>query len=78
MEDVEKQYEGLDFDQTVGELERVTSELDYDSMKMHVSVLKAKGLDMLKAARKALYDKFIADGGNKEDFEAPTFSECLS
>lgn len=69
MEDVEKQYEGLDFDQTVGELERVTSELDYDSMKMHVSVLKAKGLELLKAARKALYDKFIADGGNKEDFE---------
>lgn len=70
MEDVEKQYEGLDFDQTVDELERVTSELDYDSMKMHVSVLKAKGLELLKAARKALYDKFIADGGNKEDFEA--------
>ena len=70
MEDVEKQYEGLDFDQTVGELERVTSELDYDNMKMHVSVLKAKGLELLKAARKALYDKFIADGGNKEDFVA--------
>ena len=70
MEDVEKQYEGLDFDQTVGELERVTSELEYDNMKMHVSVLKAKGLEMLKAARKALYDKFIADGGNKEDFVA--------
>lgn len=70
MEDVEKQYDGLDFDQTVGELERVTSELEYDNMKMHVSVLKAKGLEMLKAARKALYDKFIADGGNKEDFVA--------
>ena len=70
MEDVEKEYEGFDFDQTVGELERVTSELDYDSMKMHVSVLKAKGLEMLKAARKALYEKFIADGGNKEDFVA--------
>ena len=70
MEDVEKEYEGFDFDQTVGELERVTSELDYDSMKMHVSVLKAKGLELLKAARKALYDKFIADGGNKEDFVA--------
>lgn len=70
MEDVEKQYEGLDFDQTVGELERVTAELEYDNMKMHVSVLKAKGLELLKAARKALYDKFIADGGNKEDFVA--------
>ena len=70
MEDVEKEYEGFDFDQTVGELERVTSELEYDSMKMHVSVLKAKGLEMLKTARKALYDKFIADGGNKEDFVA--------
>jgi hypothetical protein len=70
MEDVEKEYEGFDFDQTVGELERVTSEMDYDSMKMHVSVLKAKGLELLRTARKALYDKFIADGGNKEDFVA--------
>ena len=70
MEDVEKEYDGFDFDQTVGELERVTSEMEYDSMKMHVSVLKAKGLEMLKTARKALYDKFIADGGNKEDFVA--------
>lgn len=70
MEDVEKEYEGFDFDQIVGELERVTSEMDYDSMKMHVSVLKAKGLELLKAARKVLYDKFIAEGGNKEDFVA--------
>lgn len=70
MEDVEKEYEGLDFDQTVDELERVTSELEYDSMKMHVSVLKAKGLELLKELRKTLYDKFIDDGGNKEDFVA--------
>jgi len=70
MEEVEKEYESFDFDQTVDELERVTSNLEYDSMKMHVSVLKAKGLELLRAAKKALYDKFIEDGGNKEDFVA--------
>ena len=70
MEDVEKEYEGFNFDQTVDELERVTSDLGYDSMKMHVSVLKAKGLELIKAAKKALYEKFIEDGGNKEDFVA--------
>ena len=70
MEDIEKEYEGFDFEQVTSALEKVTSELDYDSMKMHVGVLKAKGLDLLRAARKAIFDQFIAEGGNKEDFVA--------
>lgn len=70
LEDVEKEYEAFSFDQAVVELDRVITSLDYDAMKMRVGVLKAKGLEMLKSEKKALLEKFIADGGNKEDFVA--------
>lgn len=70
LEDVEKEYADLDFDQTVAELEKVTTTLEYDAMKQRVSVLRAKGIEMLRAAKKELFDKFIAEGGNKEDFVA--------
>lgn len=68
VEDVEKEYADLDFGQTVAELQKVTTTMDYNTMKMRVGVLKAKCIELIKAEKKAIYEQFIADGGNKEDF----------
>lgn len=68
--DIEKEYANLDLEQSVCELEKVTREMEYDTMKMRVGILRAKGIELIKAAKKAVFEKFIADGGNKDEFVA--------
>jgi len=69
MEEIEKEYEKLSFEQLVEELQKVVSNEDINYIKQRVSVLKAAILDQMKLLKKDALDKFIDEGGNKEEYE---------
>jgi len=69
MEDIEKEYESLSFEQLVEKLQEVVSIENINHIKQRVSVLKASVLNHIKEFKKEAFDKFIEEGGNKEEFE---------
>jgi len=83
IEDIEKEYENLSVEQLVEKLQEVVSNENINHIKQRVGVLKASVLNEIKQLKKDALDKFIEEGGNKEEFEyAPSefeikFDEAL-
>ena len=69
MDEIEKEYENLSFEQLVGKLQEVVANEDINHIKQRVSVLKASILNHIKQLKREALDKFIEEGGNKEEFE---------
>jgi len=69
MEVIENEYAGLTFEQMVDELQKVVDNEDINLIKQRVGVLKASILNQTKQLKNEALDKFIEDGGNKEEFE---------
>ena len=73
IEDIEKEYANLTLEELVTTLQEVVVNEDINNIKQRVGVLKASILNQLKNLKKEALDKFIEEGGNKEEFEfAPT------
>jgi predicted nucleic-acid-binding protein len=53
----------------VEKLQEVVSNEDINHIKQRVSVLKASVLNQIKQLKQETLDKFIEEGGNKEEFE---------
>ena len=70
IEKIEAEYQGLALDDAVEELHRVASEPDYNKVKQRVGVLRTIIISHLKEIRKEQLEKFLAEGGQKEDFTA--------
>ena len=69
MEEIEKEYADLSFEQLVEKLHEVVANENINHIKQRVSVLKASILNHIKELKKEALDKFIEEGGNKEEFE---------
>ena len=69
MEEIEKEYANLSFEQLVEKLQEVVSNENINQIKQRVSVLKACILEQIKQLKKDALDKFIEEGGNEEEFE---------
>jgi hypothetical protein len=69
MEDIEKEYASLSFEQLVEKLQEVVRNENINHIKQRVSVLKAALLNQMKQLKTDALDKFIEEGGNKEEFE---------
>jgi len=69
MEDIEKEYKNLSFEQLIEKLQEVVCNENINHIKQRVGVLKAAVLLEIKQLKKEALDKFIEEGGNKEDFE---------
>ena len=69
MEDLENEYKNLSFEQWVEILQDVVINENINHIKQRVGVLKALILNKIKQLKKDALDKFIEEGGNKEEFE---------
>jgi len=72
LDQIEKEYENLSPEEAVEELHRVVANPNYAKIKQRVGVLKVKILNSLKEKRKAMLEKFLQEGGNKDDFKPET------
>ncbi|MDX9892352.1 MAG: DUF349 domain-containing protein [Bacteroidales bacterium] len=68
LEEIEKLYAPLGFDELIKELQNLVSEENINKIKIRVGVLKALVLDKIKELKKQKLDAFIEEGGNKEEF----------
>lgn len=69
LEQVEAEYKDLTLDGAVEELHRIVADPDYNKIKQRVGVLRTNIIAKLKEIRKEQLEKFIAEGGQKENFE---------
>ncbi|MCL2290359.1 MAG: DUF349 domain-containing protein [Bacteroidetes bacterium] len=69
IEEIEKEYADLSFEQLIEKLQEVVNNENINHIKQRVSVLKASILNQIKQLKKEALDKFIEEGGNKEEFE---------
>lgn len=82
-EKIEAEYANLPIEDAVEELHRVVAETNINKIKTRVGILRTKILSQLRENRRALLEAFIAEGGNKDDFNPePTaienkFNEAL-
>jgi hypothetical protein len=63
-------YEKLSREELVERLEKLVSEEDLNSIKTQVALIKVAFLKAGKQERQVQLDKFIADGGNRDEFVA--------
>ena len=76
IEDIEKEYAVLSFEQLVENLQEVVNNENINHIKLRVGVLKASILNEIKQLKKEALDKFTEEGGNKEEYEyIPTETE---
>lgn len=68
LEEIEKLYASLSFDQLVDELKQIVVDENINKIKVRVGVLKAFVLDKIKDLKKQKLDAFVEEGGNKEEF----------
>lgn len=68
LEEIEKNYSTLTFEQLVEEINNVVLDENINKTKVRVGVLKALILDMIKGFKKEKLDAFVEEGGNKEEF----------
>lgn len=68
IEKIEAEYHALSLEEAVAELEKVVAEADYNKIKQHVGILKAKILEQIRTYKRELLEKFVEEGGNKEEF----------
>lgn len=67
--DIEKSYDTYSKEQLVEELEKVVKETNINFIKTKVALIKVAFLKINKEDKKRRFDKFIAEGGKKEDYE---------
>ena len=68
MEEIEKEYAEFSPEKLVEILYEVVENEDINLIKQRVGVLKASILNHIKKLKKEASDKFIEEGGNKEEF----------
>jgi len=69
IEEIEKEYANLSVEQWVEKLQEVVTNENINHIKLRVSVLKAAVLNQIKQLKQNALDKFVEEGGNKEEFE---------
>ena len=69
IEEIEKEYGNLSFEELVEKIREVVSNENITHIKQRVSVLKAAVLNQIRLLKKETLEKFIEEGGNKEEFE---------
>ena len=74
IEKIESDYAQFGLNEAVTALSQVVVEENYNKIKQRVGVLKAKILQQLKEFKQEQLAKFLAEGGNKEEYE-PEISE---
>lgn len=68
LEEIEKLYASLTFEQLVDELKQIVVDENINKIKIRVGVLKAFVLDKIKDLKKQKLDAFVEEGGNKDEF----------
>lgn len=74
LQKIEEDYANLDLESAVEELAKVVVETNYNKIKQRVGILKAKGIQLIKAYKQEQLDAFVAEGGNKDEF-VPEYSD---
>ena len=69
VEQIEAEYAQLLLEDAVEELHRVAADPDYNRVKQRVGVLRSKIIALLKEERNQKLEQFLAEGGQKENFE---------
>lgn len=69
VEQIEAEYAQLSLEDAVEELHRVAADPDYNRVKQRVGVLRSKIIALLKEERNQKLEQFLAEGGQKENFE---------
>ncbi|MDR2971858.1 MAG: DUF349 domain-containing protein [Bacteroidales bacterium] len=69
VEDIEKEYLNLSLEQLVEKLQEVVSNDNINNIKQRVGVLKTAILVEIKQLKKDALEKFIEEGGVKEEYE---------
>jgi len=69
VEEIEKEYLHLSFEQLVEKLQEVVHYEDINHIKRRVGILKTSILNYIDRFKKEALDKFIEEGGNKDEFE---------
>lgn len=69
VEQLEAEYAKLSLEEAVEELHRVAADPDYNRIKQRVGVLRSKIIALLKEDRNQKLEQFLAEGGQKENFE---------
>ncbi|MDR3047799.1 MAG: DUF349 domain-containing protein, partial [Bacteroidales bacterium] len=70
IEHIEAKYADLSFEDAVTALENVVRDTDHNKTKLRVGVLKSNILKILKAEKQQQLEKFLEEGGVKEEFVA--------
>ncbi len=68
VDEIDVDYETLDKEQLVLKLEEAITTDDINSVKIKVASIKVAFIKIVKEERQALLEKFVADGGKKEEF----------
>ena len=69
VEQIEAEYAQFSLEDAVEELHRVAAAPDYNRVKQRVGVLRSKIIALLKEERNQKLEQFLAEGGQKENFE---------
>ena len=69
VDQIEAEYAQLSLEDAVEELHRVAADPDYNRVKQRVGVLRSKIIALLKEERNQKLEQFLAEGGQKENFE---------
>ncbi|MBP5557986.1 MAG: DUF349 domain-containing protein [Bacteroidales bacterium] len=69
VEQIEAEYAQLSLEDAVEELHRMAADPDYNRVKQRVGVLRSKIIALLKEERNQKLEQFLAEGGQKENFE---------
>lgn len=69
VEQIEAEYAQISLEDAVEELHRVAADPDYNRVKQRVGVLRSKIIALLKEERNQKLEQFLAEGGQKENFE---------
>ena len=75
IEKIESDYAQLTLKEAVEVLSQVVTEHDYNKIKQRVGILKAKILKQLKEYKQEELASFLANGGNKEEYEAEVLED---
>jgi hypothetical protein len=69
LEEIEKEYTNCAIEELVEKLHEIVNNENINDIKIRVGIVKAAVLNKIKELKKEALDKFIEEGGNKEEFE---------
>lgn len=75
LEQIEAEYESLNLQEAVAELQRIVIEPNYNKVKQRVGVLRSNILDKIKEIKKEALETFKAEGGNPDEYKTPEIEE---